>query len=127
MAVIIDPADFAETFAANNVYTFTLNVKPDLMVSPYYLWTTPPTGTTVLVTATVYNVGAVTATDVLVGFYGDDRLEGGSPLFTLTIPQLGPAGSMTLNEQVAGPLACTLYVYRGLCQRVYLPIVLRDR
>jgi len=53
-----------------------------------------------------------------------------------------------LNGQVAGPLACTLYVYadpagaiaettrannlagidyRGLCQRIYLPLILRNR
>jgi subtilase family serine protease len=148
LVAVINQADFTETFTSNNIYTFTLDVGPDLMVSPYSLWTTPPTGTTVLVTATVYNVGAITATDALVGFYGDDRLDGGSPLFTRTIPQLGPAGSVTLSEQVAGPLACTLYIYanpagviaettrannlagidyRGLCQRVYLPIILRNR
>ena len=147
LVAAVNQIDFAEVFTANNIRTFALEVRPDLMVSPYYLWTTSPTATTVLVTTTVYNVGAVTATNVLVGFYGDDRLNDNSPLFTRTIPTLGPAGSAMLTGQVTGPLACTLYAYvdpdqaisettrsnnlagiayRGLCQRVYLPIVLRS-
>lgn len=146
MAVVVNQSDFTETFTINNVLTFTLDAQPDLMVSPYYLWTSSPTGTTVLVTTTVYNVGAITVTNVVVGFYGDDRLNDGSPLLTRTIPVLASAGSTTLTGQVNGPLACTLYAYvdpgraitettrsnnlagisyRGLCQRVYLPIVLR--
>ncbi len=146
LVAVVNQGQFSETWTANNVFTFTLDVRPDLMVSPYYLWTSSPTGTTVLVTATVYNLGVITATDAVVGFYGDDRLDGGTALFTRTIPVLGPAGSTTLSGQVSGPLACTLYAYvdpgrtvtettrtnnlagisyRGLCQRVYLPLVLR--
>ena len=147
LVAVVNRGEFTETFTANNAFTFTLDVRPDLMVSPYYLWTSSPTGTTVLVTATVYSIGVITATDIVVGFYGDDRLEGGSALFTRTIQVLGPAGSTTLSGQVNGPLACTLYAYidpgrtitettrgnnlagisyRGLCQRVYLPVVLRN-
>ncbi len=146
LVAAVNLADFDEIFTANNIYTFTLDVRPDLMVSPYYLWTTPPTGTTVLVTTTVFNVGAITATDVVVGFYGDDRLNDSDPLITQTVALLGPGKATTLNGQIAGPLACTLYVYvnpdgaipetsrannlvgidyRGLCERVYLPLVLR--
>ena len=148
LVAAVNAANFTEVFTANNIYTFALDVRPDLMVSPYYLRTTSPTATTVLVTTTVFNVGAITATDVVVGFYGNDRLNDDSPLFTRTIPLLGPAESTTLNGQVAGPLACTLYVYvdpagviaettrannlagidyRGLCQRIYLPLILRNR
>ena len=147
LVAVVNQADFTETFTANNVYTFTLKARPDLMVSPHYLWTASPAATNVIVTATVYNVGAVTATDVVIGFYGDDRLDDGSPLLTQTIPLLGPAGATTLSGQVVGPLACLLYAYvdperaitettrvnnlaatghRGLCLQVYLPIVLRD-
>ena len=148
LVAAVNQGDFAETFITNNALTFALGVWPDLLVSPYYLWTTSPTATTVLVTATVHNVGAIAATDVMVGFYGDDWLDDRRPIFTRTIPSLGPAGSATLTGQVDGPLACTLYVYadpkraitetthannlagigyRGLCQRVYLPLVLRNR
>ena len=143
----VNRSSFTEVSTTNNNYTFTLDVRPDLMVSPYYLWTTSPTETTVLVTTTVFNVSAITATDVVVGFYGDDRLSDSDPLFTQMVVLLGPGESTTLSGQTAGPLACTLYVYvnpdgailetsrannlagidyRGLCERVYLPLVLRN-
>src|SRR4030067_703717 len=41
---------FTEVSTTNNNYTYTLDVRPDLMVNLYYLSTTPPTGPTVLVT-----------------------------------------------------------------------------
>ena len=147
LVAAVNLTGFDEIFTADNIYTFTLDVRPDLMVSPYYLWTTSPTETTVLVTTTVFNVSAITATDVVVGFYGDDRLSDSDPLFTQMVVLLGPGESTTLSGQTAGPLACTLYVYvnpdgailetsrannlagidyRGLCERVYLPLVLRN-
>jgi CARDB/Kelch motif len=146
LTVIVNQGDFSETFTSNNVFTFTFDVRPDLMVSPYYLWTTSPTGTNVIYTATVFNVGAYTATNVLAGVYGDDRLN--TQLDSQTIPVLGIGSSVIISGQVAGPLACTLYVYldpnqaidevtrsnnlagimyRGMCQRLYLPIVFRGQ
>jgi len=142
----VNGGDFTEVITANNRLTFTLDVRPDLMVSPYYLWTTSPTGTRVLVTATVYNVGSVAARNVEVGFYGDDRLDEKEPLFTRTIAVLEPGRAATLTGEVAGPLECTLYAYvdpthaiiettrannlagiayRGMCHTVYLPLVLK--
>jgi len=146
LVAIANRTGFTETFTANNAFRLTLDVLPDLAVSPYYLWTTSPTATTVLITATLYNFGPITATNVEVGFYGDDRLSENSPLFTRTVTLLPPAGSATLTGQIAGPVECTLYAYidpnhliteltrsnnlagisyRGLCQRVYLPLILR--
>lgn len=146
LAAVANQGGFTETLLANNVYTLTLDVRPDLLVSPYYLWTTSPTGATVFVTATVYNVGAMPATNVTVGFYGDERLDERAPLFTRTISLLEPAHAATVSGEIRGPLACTLYAYVdparaidettrannltgiaycGLCHRLYVPLVLR--
>ena len=148
LTAMVNRGDFSETFTANNVYTFVLDVQPDLMVSPYYLWTTSPTATSVVFTATVFNVGAYTATDVLVGIYGSDQLDANSLLVTQTVPLLGPGGSAKISRQLRGPLTCMLYVYvdpnqtltettrsnnladipyRGTCQHVFLPMILRAR
>jgi alpha-tubulin suppressor-like RCC1 family protein len=147
LVAIANQVNFTETFKSNNVYTFTLDVLPDLVVSPYYLWTTSPTGTQVVITATVFNFGAFTATNSMVGVYGTDRLIDGPVLFTRTITNLGPSQSTTISGQVSGPLACTAYVladpysslmevdkennlagisYRGKCYMTYLPVVLKN-
>ncbi len=47
--------DFAETFTDNNVAALTLDVLPDLAVSPLYLWTEPLPDGRVVITGTVYN------------------------------------------------------------------------
>ncbi len=107
---IVNQADFTETFTSNNISTLTLDVRPDLMVSPYYLWTSSLTATMVSITATVYNIGSVAATDVMVGFYGSESLDEGTLLFTRTIPTLAPANSELLNGQVDGPLNSGIYV-----------------
>ncbi|MBI2864483.1 MAG: SBBP repeat-containing protein [Chloroflexi bacterium] len=123
VVAVVNRSDFTETFVSNNLYSFTLDVRPDLMVSPYYLWTTPLTATTVAVTATVYNVGAITATDVTVGFYRRASLDAASLLFTRTVPSLPSAGSAQLSGEVAGPLGCGLYVsanpYRSFAETTF--------
>jgi PKD repeat protein len=110
LVAVANQDDFTETFTANNVYTFTLDVGPDLMVSPYYLWTTPLTETTATITATVYNVGPLTATDVTVGFYRRGELDPASLLFTRTVPALSPASEAVITGQVGGPLGCGVYM-----------------
>jgi len=103
-------ADFSETVTANNMFTFTLDVQPDLLVSPYDLWTSPVKGTNVAITATVHNVGPITATDVTVAFYNNPALLETTLLFTQTLPLLAPNDAATVNGVVSGPLSCGVYV-----------------
>jgi uncharacterized repeat protein (TIGR01451 family) len=147
IAAVVNQHDFTETFTANNLYTMALQTLPDLAVSPYYLWTTSPTGAHVVITATIFNFGAYTATNSVIGLYGSDQLVAGPVLFTRTITSLGPGQATTISGQVAGSLQCTAYVYadpqqlqseidrsnnlagigyRGRCYSIYLPIVLRN-
>jgi formylglycine-generating enzyme required for sulfatase activity len=95
---------------ANNIFTFTLNARPNLMVTPYDLWTSPVTGTNVAITATVYNVGPITTTDVTVAFYRNPTLLDTTLLFTRTLTSLEPAGEALLTGVVDGPLPCGVYV-----------------
>jgi PKD repeat protein len=106
----VNQGDFSETFVDNNTASFGYEVRPDLMLSPYYLWTTPLTGTTVLITATLYNVGPITATDVTVGFYRRETLDGAALLLTRSVASLGPGRAAQLTAQVDGPLGCGVYL-----------------
>jgi formylglycine-generating enzyme required for sulfatase activity len=103
-------SDFSETVTVNNIFTTTLDVWPDLLVTPHDLWTSPVTGTNVAITATVYNVGPITATDVTVAFYSNPALLETTFLFTQTLPLLAPNGAATVSGVVSGPLACGVYV-----------------
>jgi hypothetical protein len=143
---IVNQIDFTETFTSNNISTLTLDVRPDLMVSPYYVWTTALTETAVSITATVYNVGAVPAQDVLVGFYQSESLDTGALLFTRTIPTLTPGSSVQLSGETSGPLNAGVYVMvdpnwvltettrvnnlaavsaQGENSKVYLPVIMK--
>jgi len=102
--------DFPELTTENNAFDFTLDVRPDLMVTPYDLWTSPVTGTNVTLSATVYNVGPITATDVTVAFYRNPTLLDTTLLFTRTLPVLAPDGVALVTGVVSGPLACGVYV-----------------
>ena len=53
LVAVVNQTGINETIISNNVYTFTLDVLPDLMVSPHYLWTIPLNETTASVTATI--------------------------------------------------------------------------
>lgn len=110
LVAIVNQGGFTETETTNNVYTFPLAVRPDLMVTPYDLWTTPLTGTTVTITATVYNSGAFTATDVTAAFYRNPVLLDTTLLFTRAIPVLPPVGAAVITGTVNGPLACGIYL-----------------
>jgi len=110
IVAVVNQDDFTETALANNVLTLTLDVRPDLMVSSYYLWTSPVTGTNVMITATVYNIGPITATDVTVAFYRNPILLDSTLLFTRTIPVLGPGDAALVTGEVGGPLPCGVYV-----------------
>ena len=103
-------ADFGETVTANNSFTVTLDVYPDLLVSAYDVWTTPLTGPAVALTATVHNVGPITATDVTVAFYRNPALLETTLLLTQTLPLLAPNDAAAVSGVVSGPLACGVYV-----------------
>ena len=111
IVAVVNQHDFTETFTANNLYTITLQALPDVAISPYYLWTTSPTATQVVVTATLFNFGPITATDVAVGFYRDNQLANGVTYFTRTISVLSPASTVVLTGQMNAPLDCSLFVF----------------
>ncbi len=149
LVAVVNQNQFDETWTGNNVAALNLGIHPDLMVTPYELWTTPLDGASVWVTATLYNLGVVAASDVTVAVYGDCLLSDETLLFTRTVASLAPAGAVQVTGQVDGPLACGLYVLAdpfytqnetsrvnnlasvmplgGVCarHRVYLPLVLR--
>ena len=52
-----NPGDFAETLRANNVYTFTVALQPDLMVSAHDVQAVAAGGGMTAITATLYNIG----------------------------------------------------------------------
>jgi PKD repeat protein len=110
MVVVVNQADFTETFTANNSYTFPLEVRPDLMVSPYYLWAMPLGTSTAAITATVFNIGPVEAANVTVGFYRSATLDAAALAFTRTISRLGPGQTVQLSGQVDIPPGSTIYV-----------------
>jgi PKD repeat protein len=110
LVAIVNRDDFTETVAINNVYTFTLDVRSDLMVNPNYLWTTPLTATEHHITVTVFNVGPVTATDVSVAFYRNPVLLDTTLLFTRTLPELGPAQTAVITQSLLNPVSCGVYV-----------------
>ena len=110
LVAAVNQDDFAETVMPNNLYTFTLDVRPDLMVNPYYVWTTPLTATSFVVTATVFNVGPITATNVSVAVYDNFSLLDTNVLFTATVRELGPRQTAIISQSLPAPVACHVYV-----------------
>jgi len=102
-------ANFAETFTDNNMAALSLVMQPDLLLSPYDFTTTSLTATTTLITATLYNVGPVTATNVVVGFYDNWTLDDPALLFTKTVASLPPGGAVMLAGQTDRSLNCGVY------------------
>jgi hypothetical protein len=146
LVAVINQADFAETFQANNIFTFTLDVRPDLAVSPYYIWTTPLSGGRVAITATVYNFGSVAAPPAEVEFYVDVPLTDTTTIARITLPSLDPAGHTTVTATWNAPTygAHVFYIavnpshsatettwsnnlasIQSVPYRVYLPLVFR--
>ncbi len=103
-------ADFAEAVTANNAVAFTLDVLPDLMVTPYALWTGPITGSSVTITVALYNLGTIAATNVDVAFYSSPVFTNSTRLFTRTVPLLAPAAMTVLTGTAAGSLRHGLFV-----------------
>jgi len=147
LVAVADPNGLAGHGVGTKQRPLSLIVGPDVMVSPYSLWTTPLTGTLVGITATVFNVGPVAATNVAVSFYGQARLDGRVPLMTQTVAVVPPGQAVPVSVSVPGPLWCGVYVYldsedsayenrRGdvaavsgpwaACHTTYLPIALRQ-
>ncbi|MEM4217166.1 MAG: CARDB domain-containing protein [Candidatus Methanomethylicaceae archaeon] len=89
--------DFAETFTANNEGPVTLEVLPDLAVSPLYLWTAPLPDGRVLITATVYNFGSVPAPPTEVAIYIDEALTDTARIGVVQLPALDPAGQAVIT------------------------------
>jgi len=110
LVAAVNQDDFAETVMPNNLYTFTLDVRPDLMVNPYYVWTTPLTATNFVVTATVFNVGPITATNVSVAVYDNSSLLDTNVLFTATVQELGPRQTAIISQSLPALVACRVYV-----------------
>jgi len=93
----VNQTDFSETFRANNAYTFTLNVAPDLAVSPYYLWATSLPNGQVAITATVYNFGSVTAPPANIALYADIPFSHTTEITNSILPSLDPASATTFT------------------------------
>jgi uncharacterized repeat protein (TIGR01451 family) len=110
LVAIVNQNSLSETFTANNILTFSLDVRCDIAVSPLYVWADEPTAGSVPVTVTVFNFGPITATDVVVGFYVDETgLLSGTQALTRSIGVLPPGSAATVSGNVPGPLE-TLYV-----------------
>ncbi len=96
-------ADFAEVFMVNNQAFLTLEVLPDLAVSPLYLWTgTLPDGR-VAITATVYNFGSAASPPVEATFYVDEALTDVARLQTVVLPSLVPGGQAVITATWDAP------------------------
>ncbi len=109
LAAQVNPSGFPEANTANDVFTTTLSVEPDLMVSPFSVWASPLPSGPVVITATLYNVGPITATNATVGFYSHSTLDPGSLVFTQTVPALAPASAVQVTGQAPAPLGCGLW------------------
>ena len=103
-----DGVDFSELVLDNNIYTFTLQIGPDLAFDPELLLTSPLTGTQVAVTTILQNIGRQTSQETSLAFYDRILLEDANLIYTTTIPALEPGGLITITEVLTGPLNCGL-------------------
>ncbi len=95
--------DFAETFTDNNEALLTLQVLPDLAVSPLYLWTEPLSDGQVVITGTVYNFGNVAAPPVETAFYVDDPFTDTARISVTMLPELDAAGYAIVTTTWTAP------------------------
>ena len=95
--------DFAETFTDNNEALLTLEVLPDLAVSPLYLWTEPLSDGQVVITGTVYNFGSVAAPPAEVALYVDDPFTDTARISVTTLPELDAAGYAVVTTTWTAP------------------------
>lgn len=103
--------DFPELDVTNNVYSLTLSVRPDLVISPYTLDIGDLSSAQTPITLTVRNLGVITATDVLVGFYDYGQMNVHSQVFTRTIPLLGPGAEAVLTGILPQPAVCGVFAW----------------
>jgi len=103
--------DFSEVVTTNNTAALTLDVLPDLAVSPLYLWAVPRPDGRVAITVDVANFGSVAAPASQVDLYVDGVFTDSARLTTLAVPALGPAGQATLETSwnPTGPGEHTVY------------------
>ena len=110
LVAAVNQSSFAETFKANNSYTTTLAVQPDLLVTGDNIQVTAQAGASSTIAATIYNNGSVTATNAKVGVYRRGTLDQPALLFVRTLPDLPPGASAVITGPVNGELGCGLFV-----------------
>ena len=114
LTATVNASDFAELDRSNNQAGLTLQVRPDLMVAPEYLWAKRVGGSVLRatsITATVINTGPIVARDVLVEVYARPLSEGSRPLFTRTISQISPGEQVVVSGEVLGNLRCGVVLW----------------
>ena len=89
--------DFTEVVTTNNQVELSLEVLPDLAVSPYYLWVERLPDGRVAITGTLYNFGSVASDPVPIELWLDEPFSDTHRLSVMTLPGLGPAGSTTFT------------------------------
>ncbi|MEM7533324.1 MAG: CARDB domain-containing protein [Chloroflexota bacterium] len=85
-------ADFAEVNTSNNSSELTLDVYPDLAVSPDYFWSEPRADGKIAITGTVFNYGSVSASNVNVSVYAQAPSTDTAPVLTFNINEIPAAG-----------------------------------
>jgi hypothetical protein len=102
-AVNAGGGDFAEAFTDNNQATLTLEVLPDLAVSPLYLWTGALPDGRVVITAAVYNFGSVASPSAEAAFYVDEPLTDATRFQTMSLPALAPGAQAVVTATWNAP------------------------
>lgn len=105
LMAIVNQADFNETFKANNSFPLSVELRPDPAVNAAAVEATR-IGSTLVLTATIANVGQIAAERVPVGFYGDDH----TLLFTRTVDFLPAGGVAQVRGQIEGFTGCSAAV-----------------
>lgn len=110
-AANLDGTDFIEIDTSNNTAELTLDVLPDLSVSPLYVWGVPLPDGRMAITVSVANLGSVAAPTSEVDIYVDGVFTDTARLTTLLVPALDPAGQVILetNWDPTGPGEHTVY------------------
>jgi hypothetical protein len=95
---------------SNNSEQLALEVRSDLVVSPYALWVTDWKTQSKEVTINIVNSGAVEASNVKVNLYNSPQIGPSSLVGTQTIPTVLAGNQAVLKVNVNDPLTNGLYV-----------------
>ncbi len=106
--------DFSEVYTDDNHVDLTVEVLPDLAVSPYYLWAAEMADGRVVITGTVYNVGSVASEPVPVEVWADEPFTDTQRLVALELAGLDPAGSETFTTTWDKPELGSHTIYLGV-------------